>query len=223
MVDVNFLVLIISAIIVALAYGILGLFAAKVTTGESFDLAKFLATVVYSIVIGVIATLTGVINFDTIANWQALFSPIWTQYILIYMGLLYGFQKLVVPVASRFASKSIIYPIKDAAAKLAAGIRKMDAESRKFLVFDLPNALQAPTLAAVDAAEAANNGAGTYQYAIESGAWIFLIEGGELAGAKHYYFKAWFGTSVVSWKPISDACFSAIRKTGKFPDYNKLY
>jgi hypothetical protein len=69
----------------------------------------------------------------------------------------------------------------------------------------------------------ANNGAGTYQYAIESGAWIFLIEGGELTGAKHYFFRGWFGVSAVSWKPISDACLTAIRKTGRFPEYDKLY
>jgi hypothetical protein len=225
---INYIVLIAVAIVMALAYGIVGFFANKVTTGESFSASKFLATVVYSIIVGVIAVQSGLISLDTVGNWQTIFSPMWTQYVLIYTGLLYFFQTFVVKAVAQFTSKTTIYKTKAAFATvreaLATAIRKMDAESRNFLVFDLSSDnMKAAVLKAVDAAEAANGGAGTYQYAIDASTWVYLIEGGELTGAVHYYFRGWFGTSIVDWKPISDACLTAIRKTGKFPGYDKLY
>lgn len=215
MTDVNFIVLMAVSIIMGLAYGFIGFFAAMVKAGESLDIKKLVATVIYSVVIGIIAVQTGVINFETLANWQAIFSPIWETYFGIYLALMYLFSKIVVPVAQQFTSKTVLYPKK----ATVDPARKMDPETRKWLVSDQKEVVANGILAAVDAAEAKT----TYRYAIEAGAWIYLVEFGEVTGAKHYFFKGWYGTSVVDWKPITSECLEAIRKTGKFPDYDDLY
>ena len=62
-----------------------------------------------------------------------------------------------------------------------------------------------------------------YQYAIQAAAWVFLIEDGELTGAKHFWTMfGWLGASNVVWKPITAATLAAIRQTGRFPDYSAL-
>jgi hypothetical protein len=106
-------------------------------------------------------------------------------------------------------------------AGVIAAIRKMDPESRDYLVFDLPTWAQQPTLNCVDKAEAATPP--WFQYAIQAANWVFLIEDGELTGACHYWsIFGWFGQNNVVCKPISDATLTAIRRTGKFPAYNDL-
>jgi len=215
MVDVNYIVLLAVAIIVGLAYGVPGLFADWLKNGSKIDWAKLGATVVYSIVVGVLAVQTGVLTMDTLADWQNVLTPVWTMYMGLYAFMLYVFQKVVVTSVAQLLQKTTFYP-KKAAVDPA---RKMDADTRHWLVSDLPAANQAPTLAAVDQAEAKT----TYRYAIESGAWIFLVEFGEVTGSKHYFYKGWFGTSVVQWKPITSECLETIRKTGKFPAYDDLW
>jgi uncharacterized membrane protein YuzA (DUF378 family) len=213
--DINYITLLFVAILMGMVYGIIGFFSDKLNTDGAFNYQKFGATIVYSIIIGIAAVVSGVFNFDTISNWQAIMSPLWVTYSGLYLALIYMFSKIVVPVVTQFTSKTMIFPRSTSVDPL----RKMDPESRKFLVFDLPEQNKAPTLAAVDAAQ----DKGTYRYAIESGAWIFLVEFGELTGSKHYYFRGWFGTSIISWKPITVECLEAIRKSGKFPNYDDLY
>lgn len=213
--DVNFIVLLIVAVIMALAYGVLGLFANWMTTGAKFDIRQFLATVVYSIIVGIIAVYLNLISLDTLANWQAIFSPVWTAYALVYTGLLYVFGKIFPPVANMVFNRTTFY------ARTAQWNpnRKMDQETREKFFNDNPYKVQ--ILSMVDQAESTVPIAG--QYAIEAGAWIYLVEGGEVFGAKHYFFKSWFGTSIVRWKKCSDACFEQIRTTAKFPDFDQLY
>ena len=215
MVDVNYVMLLFVAVIMAVAYGILGYFAERLKTGAAWEWDKFAATVVYSIIVGVVAVQSGLITLVNVADWQIIFSPVWVTFSGVYLGLLYFFSKFVVPAISSIATVTRMSPFKVAG---AAG-RKMDPESKQFLVFDLPETAKAPTLACVAQAEALN----LFQYAIESGAWIFLIENGELTGSKHYYFRGWFGSSPPTWKPISAKCLEACRKSGRIPDYSALY
>jgi len=212
--DVNYIVLVAVAIVMALAYGILGYFSDRVKNNGVWDWDKFTATIVYSVVVGFLAVQTGVLSLDRIADWQQIFSPVWQTYFSVYLGILYVFSKFVVPLFEQVSTKTKFFP------KIQAmGIRKMDAESRKFLVFDLPEWSKQATLTCVDQAETEPP---KFQYAILSGAWIFLIENGELTGAKHYYFRAWFGGQV-DWKPISEKCLADCRRTGRIPDYGGLY
>lgn len=215
--DVNYVLLLFIAIIMALAYGLIGYFADKVNNAGTWNWAKFYATVVYSIIVGIVAVNTGVITLQNISDYSAIFSPVWVMYGGVYLGLIYIFSKIIVPVVSQFTSKTTFYPKTDT----INPARKMDEESRKFLVFDLPQQNQMPTLSCVDAAEA--KVPVTMRYAIESGAWIFLIEFGILTGAKHYYFRGWFGSSEIQWKPITSECLENVRTTGKFPEYEELY
>lgn len=215
MVDINYLALIAVAIIMALAYSLPGFFSNMIRAGQKWQMAEFLATIVYSIIVGVLAVFFGLINLDTLANYQAIFSPMWIAYSAIYTVLLYFFSKIFVPVAQMFSAKTTFY-----AKSVKMGLRKMDQESRGYLVFDLPEQNKQPTLNCVDQAEAKDPM--EFQYAIQSGAWIFLIENGELTGAKHYFFRGWFG-AVVTWKPITAKCLEQIRATGKFPEYEALY
>ena len=94
--DVNYLLLLAIAIIVGLAYGLPGLFADFVKNGSKVDWAKLAATIIYSVVVGVIAVQTGVLSLDTLPNWQTLLTPIWTLYMGFYLFLLYLFSKIVV-------------------------------------------------------------------------------------------------------------------------------
>lgn len=214
MADVNYILLLITAVIMALAYGLIGFFASKLNEGAPLDPAKLAATVVYSIVVGVIAVNTGVITLQNIGDYQTIFSPVWVMYGGVYLGLIYVFSKVVVPIFNRATTTTKFY-----AKKVAAAFgRKMDPESRDFLVFDLPEWSKQLTLNCVDMAEAKS----CFQYAIESGNWIFLIENGELTGAKHYWARFWRGKSV-DWKPITEECLEACRKTGRIPDFTDLY
>lgn len=213
--DVNYILLLFVAIVMALAYGILGYFSARMSSGEAWNWPKFFATVVYSVIVGFFAVQTGVISLETIANWQTIFSPVWAEYLLIYTGLLYVFQKIIPTVWDKVANRTYFYP----KVMKVDPARKMDQETRDKFFNDQKDAIRVAILKAVDEAEAKT----TYRYAIEAGAWIYLVEYGEVTGAKHYFFKQWFGTSVVSWKAITVECLEAIRKTGKFPDYDDLY
>ena len=215
--DVNYILLLITAVIMALAYGLIGYFADKLNNAGAWNWAKFYATIVYSIIVGVIAVNTGVITLQNISDYSTIFSPVWVMYGGVYLGLIYVFSKIVVPVVSQFTSKTTFFP---RTAKVDPS-RKMDPESRQFLVFDLPQQNQSPTLSCVDQAEATIPV--TMRYAIQSGAWIFLVEFGELTGSKHYWFRGWFGTSEITWKPITSECLETVRRTGKFPEYEELY
>lgn len=215
MADMNYFLLLAVAIIVGLAYGLPGVFADWLKNGSKIDFARLGATIVYSIVVGIIAVQTGVLTLDNIVNWQTLLTPVWTIYMGFYLMMLYLFSKIVVPVVQQFTSRTTLFP-------KPAGIdplHKMDEETRHWLVSDQKEPISSGVLRAVDDAQSKS----TYRYAIEAGAWIYLVEFGIVTGAKHYYFKNWFGTSVVDWKPITVECLENIRKTGKFPDYNDLY
>jgi len=212
--DVNYVVLILVAVVLALAYGLLGWLKEYIQNGQKFDLTTFLTTIVYSIVVGLVAVQTGLIDLTTLSNWQSVFSVMWISYAMVYTGLLYIVGKIVTIITTPLASKTTFFPKKAS----VDPNRKMDEESRHWLVSDqktLGNAI----LGAVNSAESVP----TWRYAIEAGAWIYLVEFGEVTGAKHYFFRNWFGTSHVSWKPITSQCLEAIRSTGRFPDYDKLY
>jgi len=213
--DMNLILLFVIAFVMALAFGLLGWLKSYLESGQKFDLTTFLATLLYSIIVGVIGVQTGLIKLETLADWQTIFSAMWLQYAMIYTGLVYVIGKIIGMLAIPVASKTTFYP----RAVNVDPARKMDQETRKWLVSDQPEVLKQPVLRAVDQAEAAT----TYRYAIEAGAWIYLVEFGEVTGAKHYYFRGWFGTGVIAWKPITSECLESIRKTGKFPDYDKLY
>lgn len=96
--DVNFLVLIVVAIIVSIAYGVPGIFA-SIVGGKKFELNKFLATVLYAIVVALIGVFTGVVSLTNIS--MDIFNPIWYEYI----GVLYIFQKVVDAILERFGCK----------------------------------------------------------------------------------------------------------------------
>jgi len=216
--DVNYILLLITALIMALAYGLIGFFGDKVNTGGTWNWAKFCATVVYSIIVGVIAVNTGVITLQNIGDYSIIFSPIWIMYGGVYLGLIYVFSKVVVPVVSNIAARSAKVEWFPRLATVDPN-RKMDPETRLKFFTDQPDALRISILKQVDEAEANH----VWRYAIEAGAWIYLVEFGEVFGAKHYWYKFWIGSMVAQWKACTVACFEEIRTSCKFPDFDKLY
>jgi len=96
MVDVNYVVLLITAIVVALAYGLIGFFSALSKTGEVFQWNKLAATIAYSIFIGYIAVVTGLITLTNLSF--NFFDPVWYE----YLGVLYFFQTIVDSIFARF-------------------------------------------------------------------------------------------------------------------------
>lgn len=217
--DTNYLMLVIMIIIEAIAFGLGGFLKTWIESKQPWDWAKFVSTIIYSLVVAVIIIQSGLVDLTKVTDWSAILNPVWMQYMtiytLIYAGAMYFFTKIVVPVAGHLAQKTIIYPKK----QTVDPNRKMDAETRIWLISDQSEVIGRGILVAVDAAEAKQ----TYRYAIEAGAWIYLVEFGEVFGAKHYYFRGWFGSQVVSWKPITVECIETIRTTGRFPDYPDLY
>jgi hypothetical protein len=214
--DINYLVLVIVSIILALAYDLPGYFNNLVTKKEDFDFPSLAATVIYSIVVGFLAVQSGLITLVNLSQWQDIFSGAFATYAGLQLVLLYFFTKVAVPVVTHLTARTTWYTPKF---KGAAPGRKMDPESRKFLVFDLPAQNQGLTLTCVDQAESTIPI--PFQYAIESGQWVFLIENAELTGAKHYLFKGWLGVPV-QWKPISAATLAACRKSGFIQEYDDL-
>jgi hypothetical protein len=107
--DINYLVLLFVAIVVALAYGLIGLFAGWAQNGTPFEPKKFITTVVYSIALGVIAVNLGVISLTNVS--LDIFNPLWTE----YMGVLYIVSKVVDTIFD-FLGKKVT------AARLARGV-----------------------------------------------------------------------------------------------------
>ena len=214
--DINYIVLLVVSIILALAFDLPGYFNNLVTKKENFDLPSLAATVIYSIIVGFLAVQSGLITLVNLSQWQDIFTGAFATYAGIQLFLLYLFTKVVAPAVTHLASKTTFYPKKYATIDPN---RHMDPDSRKFLIFDLPVQDQGTTLACVDQAEATVPV--TMRYAIESGAWVFLVEFGELTGAKHFWFKGWMGVPV-QWKPISAATLEACRKKGFIQEYDDL-
>lgn len=207
--------LIVISIVMAFAFGLIRVAKKNQETGEAWDWLKFVPTAIYSIILGFIMAWTGIVSFNNLANFAGLFDGTWVTYLTLYTTILYIWENAVIPFIKARLTVTTMYP-------LPAGIdplNKMNAETRKWLVSDRPADMQKKVLAAVDEAEAAK----TYRYDINSGPWEYLIEFGIVTGGKHYLWKGWVGNGVVVWKAISSACLEAIRSTGKWPDYGKLY
>jgi uncharacterized SAM-binding protein YcdF (DUF218 family) len=87
--DVNYIVLLLVAIIMALSYGIVGFFAKKLTEGESYSVPKLIATIIYSIVVGFLAVNTGIFTLGSVSV-EAM-APVFAE----YLGFLYIIQTVL--------------------------------------------------------------------------------------------------------------------------------
>lgn len=224
--ETEFIFLVGAVILQCLTFGIAGYVKGKIEDGSPFDWIKLGITLFYSLVVAGIVITTNLVNIETLGGFLAdpsiVLTPVWMQYFFIFTGLQYAINKLLDPVLSTkilplFSSSwvSTGIPLPEGVLQTAANYRKMNEDRRHNMVFDQPQYLQPPILDCVDAAEALT----TWRYAIQAGAWVYLIEYGVQTGAKHYWF--WYGGNVC-WKPISVDCLEKIRKTGKFPEYSQL-
>jgi hypothetical protein len=207
--------LIVISIIFAFVFGLIRYAKKAQDTGETWDWMKFAPTAIYSVILGFIMAFTGVVNLNTLANFSALFDGTWIAYLSLFTFILYAWENLVIPFIKARLTVTKFYLV-------SVGIdplNKMNPEIRKWLISDRPPEMRLKVLAAVDEAQAK----GTYRYDINSGPWEYLVEFGIVTGGKHYLWKDWFGDGSVVWKSISVACLEAIRTTGKWPDYDKLY
>jgi len=87
--DVNYIVLLITAIIMALTYGLIGFFANKLNEGESYSVPKLIATIIYSLVVGFLAVNTGVFTLASVSV-EAM-APVFAE----YLGFLYIIQTVL--------------------------------------------------------------------------------------------------------------------------------
>jgi hypothetical protein len=227
--DFTLLLQVLIAAASGLVWTILYKYANIANSLEQVDWTDFAANAIFGAGAAIVMAILGIpLTQDVIVSAFTVYAPI---VVILHMIILNVKANLLTKVT--FYEK---HPVTGMYVKVArkvqkptltqlagVAIRKMDQASRQFLVFDLRESIQPKVLGAVDATEAANNGAGTYQYAIEAAAWVFLIEGGELTGAVHYFYKDWIGNATVTWKVISDACLTQIRNTGRFISYNALY
>jgi hypothetical protein len=214
-ITVELIKLIVISIVMAFVFGLIRVAKKNQETGEAWDWLKFVPTAIYSVILGFIMAWTGIVNFNNLADFAGLFDGTWVTYLTLYTTILYIWENAVIPFIKNRLTVTTMYP-------LPAGIdplNKMNAETRKWLVSDRPADIGVKILSKVDEAEAAK----TYRYDINSGPWEYLIEFGIVTGGKHYLWKGWIGNGDVVWKAISSACLEAIRSTGKWPDYDKLY
>ena len=210
-----------TAVIAGVLYTVLQFFAADPTLQKPVDWEMLAANAFFGLCAGIFGWLSGI---DVTSQWIIVQIGAYGVFILLLDKIIAGIVNRTVNKPKFAFYKKDGTLLKNMTALVAGVIRKMDPESRQYLVFDLPQWAQQLTLNCVDQAEAANAGAGTWQYAIQSANYVFLIEGGELTGACHFWTMfGWLGSSNVTWKPISNDCLSAIRKTCYFPPYNNLY
>jgi len=213
----------VAAVFAAVLYQIVLKFKDDPNLSQPIDWASLYANIIFGVVAGIVAWALGInVTIEWLGGQIAAFGVIIALMDHIIVGIMnrtvqkakFVFIKKDGSLLSNPANKT---DMKSFLAGAIATMRKMDPGSREFLVFDLPEWAKQPTLNAVDQAELKS----TYQYAIQSASWIFLIEDGELTGAKHYWFRSWFGAPIL-WKPISASTLEACRKTGRIPDYEYL-
>lgn len=191
------------------------------TEPADFQSKRFVASLAFGILIGAVGAYTssqsGIDPFQV--EWWGVMAILFVTYsgfmVYINRGVDYLWEWLFNAKfgMGNFGSTVHIYPI----SPLTTGVRKMSEESRRFLIFDLPQWAQLPTLSCVDQAESKDPI--TYRYAIKTLGYVFLLENGQLTGSKHYWFSF---NNKIEWKPISYDTLDKIRKTGRFPDYGYL-
>ena len=182
-------------------------------TGETWDWLKFAPTAIYSVILGFIMAFTGVVNLNNLSNFASLFDGTWLVYLSLFTSILYAWENVVIPFIKARLTVQEFYP----RSQKVNPDRKMDQETREKFFNDNP--CKVAILNAVNDAEAKK----TYRYTLAAGAWEYLVEFGEVTGGKRYLYKFWIGSLDAIWKEISSTCLEAIRTTGKWPDYDKLY
>lgn len=89
--DVNFLVLLIAAVVVTVGYGVVGYVSTLVGENpEPFKPKKLLVTFVYSIVVGLLGVFTGVLTLENLSD-PAVVAAVFAT----YTGLTYYVNKIV--------------------------------------------------------------------------------------------------------------------------------
>lgn len=204
------------------------------TNPGSFEIKRFVASVLFGAGIGVFGGYTvssmGILIEDV--EWWVLMGGLFlgNQSILQYVNRaidyiwVYFFNAKVGEKSWTYdswvsdGSPELTFEEQRLQAALPTGTpyyRKMNGDRRNNMIEDQPAQIQKMILDCVDQAETKT----TWRYAIQAGAWIYLIEYGVLTGAKHYFY--WQSGSV-EWKPISVECIEKIRKSRKFPEYSQL-
>jgi len=213
--DITFelLKLIIISIIMAFVFGLIRYAKKAQETGETWDWLKFAPTAIYSVILGFIMAFTGVVNLNNLSNFASLFDGTWLVYLSLFTSILYAWENVVIPFIKARLTVQEFYP----RSQKVNPDRKMDQETREKFFNDNP--CKVAILNAVNDAEAKK----TYRYTLAAGAWEYLVEFGEVTGGKRYLYKFWIGSLDAIWKEISSTCLEAIRSTGKWPDYDKLY
>ena len=77
--DINYTVLLITAILMAVVYGVVGYLQAKAKSGADWEWSKFAATIVYSVVVGFVAVSTGLLTLQNVD--MNVIVAVWATYI----------------------------------------------------------------------------------------------------------------------------------------------
>lgn len=194
----------------------------------AYEIKRAFSTILFGIVVGIIAAIMIITQEIDTTNLD------WWSFIVVISATYYGglaiINKFVDALwvylfGAKMGGKAWFYDVwtnpsvpelTDSELKLTAPYyRKMNEDRLHNMVFDQPVYLQQPIRDCVIDAEAKT----TWRYAIQAGAWEYLIEYGVQTGGKHYWF---YKSPKVAWKPISVDTLENIRKTGKWPDYSVL-
>jgi len=205
--------LILVSLILAFGYALIRFAKKNQETGESWDWYKFAPTAIYAEILGVIMAVTGGVNLANLTDFSMLMDGKWIVYFSLFTFIMYAWENVVIPFIKARLTVTEFYP----RPQKVNPDRKMDQETREKFFNDNP--CKVAILNAVNDAEAKK----TYRYTLAAGAWEYLVEFGEVTGGKHYLYKFWIGSLDAIWKEISSTCLEAIRSTGKWPDYDKLY
>jgi hypothetical protein len=218
------LTLVAIGVITGIAYSVFNYFTKQ--NAEPFETKRFVASVVFGIIIGLASAYAAIVNHLTpegldwnfVAGTFILYSGyqiyinrgmdvIWIKLFGTKVGGSHWFFDqwigTSVPVPTDELKTDTLY------------YRKMNEDRLSNMVFDQPSYLQQPIRDCVADAE----GKTTWRYVIQAGAWEYIIEYGVQTGGKHYWY---YKSPKVSWKPISVDTLETIRKTGKWPDYSQL-
>jgi hypothetical protein len=103
--DVEYITFVGTIILQTLIFALSGWWADRVKNGGEFNPYKLLITLLYAIIVAVIIIASGIVDVTSIGSFlenpSVILEPVWFEYLMIYTGMMYFFNKFVDPYLSK--------------------------------------------------------------------------------------------------------------------------
>jgi hypothetical protein len=103
--DVEYISLVVTILLQTLVFAFSGYWADRVKNGGEFNPYKLLITLLYAVVVAAIIVASGIIDVSTVGSFlenpAVILEPVWIQYMFVYTGMMYFFNKYIDPYLSK--------------------------------------------------------------------------------------------------------------------------